>query len=157
MSAVLASRPARIIRYTGHPPLAEQLKHQIRSSTGATYLSPNPPKPPVRARTAVVAPVAETEPDTAGLPAPAARLLTALRAIDASGEELPAMDGLRQAAGLHYLTNLGRVFQELADAETLEYWRRDTASRTEPVFAVRLTGSARILRSPGARAEGDFP
>ncbi len=42
-SRALAKQPPRtIVRYTGHPPVAEQIADQVRSGTGMTYGRPGP-------------------------------------------------------------------------------------------------------------------
>ncbi|MGE4044480.1 MAG: hypothetical protein AB7F35_06480 [Acetobacteraceae bacterium] len=127
---------------TGHPPVAERLRSQRRSSTGATYL----------ARTVVQT----VKPDDAAEKVSATAseaILEFLRRQQDETHLVPVLDAMPDElpAGVDTVQHVRLVLAALAKAGEIILWVGKThSSRWSGEWAVRLKDSPISLVSPGA-------
>ncbi len=146
--------PVRII-YTGHPPVIEQLRGQVRSPTGMTF--------GLKTHDGAKMPPGFTSyqfPREAAAPEPAHHqprgraatisddIIPRLRALADDNGMLPPRSTLRAAFG----RNLVRQLHFLESAGCIRLWVADPGGNTRGI-AIRIPGSDLILRTPDAPAD----
>jgi hypothetical protein len=136
---------ARYVRFTGHPPPAEQIRGQVRSSTGATY---------VGRMTAFAAPATEIAQVTEGEAAKAHarnlhRLVRLLAAIEQTGHCLPYADAIAVHIADDWTeAKVSRALEGLRQGGDLQL-RRYTGEGRQREFSVKLGGGVRWMHTPG--------
>jgi hypothetical protein len=149
---------------TGHPPVAERLADQVRSSSGMTLGRRRPgggpamlapafvkggriPEPPVSRRSADRPVPASDVRDDAPI---GIRLLAELRRVDAGDHVLMPRTELRDRYGIGFI---GALFA-LRRSGDLAFWMGHSADRADirNEMVVRLKGSRHELRTPAAPA-----
>lgn len=148
MSIIQSQTPARYSIPTGHPPVAEQLRHQLRCTTGARYL-------PASRRTVDTEAVADRpDPDDDVDCAPhqrpllADRVLVLLTQLARQGGTLPALPDMATRLGCANVS-VNVALQRLTERGDIGMWIGHThAWRGERVIRIRATGA--FLRTGGA-------
>ena len=141
--------PKPIIRLTGHPPPERQVRDQVRSATGATY---------VRQMSAFHSLGATNGARTiADVVAPGVRLardlISFLKTIELTGEALPYPEQIGQELGAHPVLVMATLRQLHRNGDIALWCARDD-TRASGEFKVRLPGGETILRTERAPAYG---
>lgn len=145
---------------TGHPPVAQQIADQVRSSSGMTYGRARPGGGPAMMPLCFTSPrIAEVAPRViAPDPAPAAdpeprvsspdRLLADLLGMEAGGTTLlPDRPELVRRFGRQVVRRLG----VLADRQRLKFWAAHQSDRScIGAVIIRMAGSEREMRTANA-------